>query len=51
MAHDRGRMKHSGLIRMGYVQALFTGNGFSVMDVENSCLEPLLAWIKRQGRS
>jgi len=50
MAHDRGRMKHSGLIRMGYVQALFTGNGFSVMDVEKQLFGTTLGMDKKTGK-
>jgi lysine-ketoglutarate reductase/saccharopine dehydrogenase-like protein (TIGR00300 family) len=37
------------LIRMGYVQALFVGNGFSVMDVEKQLYGTTLGMDKKTG--
>ena len=38
------------LIRMGYVQTLFTGNGFSVMDVEKQLFGTTLGMDKKTGK-
>ncbi|MCA1916220.1 MAG: hypothetical protein LDL35_07475 [Methanospirillum hungatei] len=38
------------LIRMGYVQALFTGNGFSVMDLEKQLFGTALGMDKNTGK-
>lgn len=38
------------LIRMGYVQALFIGNGFSVMDVEKQLFGTTLGMDKKTGK-
>ena len=50
MAHTGADGALQELIRMGYVQALFTGNGFSVMDVEKQLFGTTLGMDKKTGR-
>lgn len=38
------------LIRMGYVQALFSGNGFAVMDIEKQLFGTTLGMDKKTGK-
>lgn len=50
MAHTGADEAFQELIRMGYVQALFTGNGFSVMDVEKQLFGTTLGMDKKTGK-
>lgn len=50
MAHTGADEALQDLIRMGYVQALFTGNGFSVMDVEKQLFGTTLGMDKTSGK-
>jgi len=50
MAHTGADEALLELIRMGYVQALFTGNGFSVMDVEKQLFGTTLGMDRKTGR-
>jgi lysine-ketoglutarate reductase/saccharopine dehydrogenase-like protein (TIGR00300 family) len=50
MAHTGADESFQELIRMGYVQALFTGNGFSVMDVEKQLFGTTLGMDKKTGK-
>ena len=50
MAHTGADEAFCELIRMGYVQALFTGNGFSVMDVEKQLFGTTLGMDKKTGK-
>lgn len=50
MAHTGADDALEDLIRMGYVQALFTGNGFCVMDVEKQLFGTTLGMDKRTGK-
>ena len=50
MAHTGADKSFQELIRMGYVQALFTGNGFSVMDVEKQLFGTTLGMDEKTGK-
>ena len=50
MAHTGADKSFQELIRMGYVQALFTGNGFSVMDVEKQLFGTTLGMDVKTGK-
>jgi TIGR00300 family protein len=50
MVHTGADEALQDLIRMGYVQALFTGNGFSVMDVEKQLFGTTLGMDKKTGK-
>jgi lysine-ketoglutarate reductase/saccharopine dehydrogenase-like protein (TIGR00300 family) len=50
MAHTGADKALQELIRMGYVQALFTGNGFSVMDVEKQLFGTTLGMDEKTGK-
>jgi len=50
MVHTGADESLQDLIRMGYVQALFTGNGFSVMDVEKQLFGTTLGMDKKTGK-
>ncbi|MDD1729617.1 MAG: TIGR00300 family protein [Methanospirillum sp.] len=50
MIHTGADEAFLDLIRMGYVQALFTGNGFSVMDMEKQLFGTTLGMDKKTGK-
>jgi lysine-ketoglutarate reductase/saccharopine dehydrogenase-like protein (TIGR00300 family) len=50
MAHTGADKALQELIKMGYVQALFTGNGFSVMDVEKQLFGTTLGMDEKTGK-
>lgn len=50
MVHTGADEAFLDLIRMGYVQALFTGNGFSVMDIEKQLFGTTLGMDKKTGK-
>ncbi len=50
MAHTGADRSLSELIKMGYVQAIFTGNGFAVMDVEKQLFGTTLGMDEKSGR-
>lgn len=50
MAHTGADEALAELIRMGYIQALFTGNGFAVMDVEKQLYGTTLGMDKDTGK-
>ncbi len=50
MAHTGADRAFAELIRMGYVQALFTGNGFSVMDIEKQLFGTTLGMDEKTGK-
>lgn len=50
MVHTGADEALQDLIRMGYVQVLFTGNGFSVMDVEKQLFGTTLGMDKKTGK-
>ena len=50
IAHTGGDRALQELVRMGYVQALFTGNGFSVMDIEKQLFGTTLGMDEKTGR-
>ncbi len=50
MAHTGADKALVDLIRMGYVQAIFTGNGFAAMDIEKQLFGTTLGMDKRTGR-
>lgn len=50
MAHTGADKALQDLIGLGYVQALFTGNGFAVMDVEKQLFGTTLGMDGRTGR-
>lgn len=50
MAHTGADRALAELIKMGYVQAIFTGNGFAVMDVEKQLFGTTLGMDEKTGR-
>jgi len=50
MAHTGADKALAELIKMGYVQAIFTGNGFAVMDVEKQLFGTTLGMDEKTGR-
>ena len=50
IAHTGGDRSLQELVRMGYAQALFTGNGFSVMDIEKQLFGTTLGMDEKTGR-
>jgi len=50
MAHTGADKALVDLIKMGYVQAIFTGNGFAVMDIEKQFFGTTLGMDERTGR-
>ncbi len=50
IAHTGADEAFSELIGMGYVQALFTGNGFATMDIEKQLYGTTLGMDKNTGR-
>jgi lysine-ketoglutarate reductase/saccharopine dehydrogenase-like protein (TIGR00300 family) len=50
MAHTGADKALVDLIRMGYVQAIFTGNGFTVMDIEKQLFGTTLGMDEKTGR-
>ena len=50
IAHTGADEALAELIRMGYCQALFTGNGFAVMDIEKQLFGTTLGMDKDTGR-
>lgn len=50
MAHTGADRALSELIQMGYVQALFTGNGFATMDIEKQLFGTTLGMDEKTGR-
>ncbi|MBN2250579.1 MAG: TIGR00300 family protein [Candidatus Altiarchaeota archaeon] len=50
MAHTGADKALQELVAMGYVQALFTGNGFSVMDVEKQFFGTTLGMDAKTGK-
>lgn len=50
MAHTGADKALQELIKMGYVQALFTGNGFAVMDVEKQLFGTTLGMDEKTGK-
>lgn len=50
MAHAGADRALADLIRMGYVQAIFTGNGFAVMDIEKQLFGTTLGMDEKTGR-
>lgn len=50
MAHTGADEALVELINMGYVQALFTGNGFAVMDIEKQLFGTTLGMDKNTGK-
>jgi len=50
MAHTGADRAFTELIKMGYVHALFTGNGFSVMDIEKQLFGTTLGMDEKTGK-
>jgi lysine-ketoglutarate reductase/saccharopine dehydrogenase-like protein (TIGR00300 family) len=50
MAHTGADKALADLVRMGYVNAIFTGNGFAVMDIEKQLFGTTLGMDKRTGK-
>ncbi len=50
MAHTGADRALAELIKMGYAQAIFTGNGFAVMDVEKQLFGTTLGMDEKTGR-
>ena len=50
IAHTGADESLSKLVEMGYVQALFTGNGFATMDIEKQLYGTTLGMDKNTGR-
>ncbi len=50
MAHTGADRALAELIKMGYVQALFTGNGFATMDIEKRLFGTTLGMDEKTGR-
>ncbi|OYT52872.1 MAG: TIGR00300 family protein [Candidatus Altiarchaeales archaeon ex4484_2] len=50
IAHTGADKAFTELIKMGYVQALFTGNGFATMDIEKQLYGTTLGMDKNTGR-
>ena len=50
IAHTGADEAMAELIRMGYCQAIFTGNGFAVMDVEKQLFGTTLGMDKNSGK-
>ncbi|MBN2013587.1 MAG: TIGR00300 family protein [Candidatus Altiarchaeota archaeon] len=50
MAHTGADEALAELIRMGYIQAVFTGNGFAVMDIEKRLYGTTLGMDKDTGK-
>ncbi|MEA1925130.1 MAG: TIGR00300 family protein [Candidatus Altiarchaeota archaeon] len=50
IAHTGADEALAELIRMGYVQAIFTGNGFATMDIEKQLYGTTLGMDKNTGR-
>ena len=50
MVHTGADEALQDLVRMGYVQALFVGNGFAVMDVEKQLFGTTLGMDKKSGK-
>jgi len=50
IAHTGADEAFSELIRMGYVQAVFTGNGFATMDIEKQLFGTTLGMDKKTGK-
>jgi len=50
MAHTGADRALAELVKMGYVQAIFTGNGFAVMDIEKQLFGTTLGMDERTGR-
>jgi len=50
MAHTGADRALAELVKMGYVQAIFTGNGFAVMDIEKQLFGTTLGMDEKTGR-
>jgi len=50
MAHTGADKALQDLIKMGYVQVIFTGNGFAVMDIEKQFFGTTLGMDEKTGR-
>ncbi|MEA3254794.1 MAG: TIGR00300 family protein [Candidatus Altiarchaeota archaeon] len=50
MAHTGADKALRDLVKMGYVQAIFTGNGFAVMDIEKQLFGTTLGMDEKTGR-
>ncbi|ODS38106.1 MAG: TIGR00300 family protein [Candidatus Altiarchaeales archaeon WOR_SM1_86-2] len=50
MAHTGADRALAELIRMGYMQAMFTGNGFATMDIEKQFFGTTLGMDEKTGR-